>query len=412
MLINGVELSALGVQLHNRIITSNSIETTHDWLDGDVQPTFVRQQDKFKNIKLQFLITEKNEEDAFVIMSNLTMLLKKASIKFDDMTLQFDVALVGQTTQERLRNGSFIFTVNLESDYAKGAGEVYTTDTAATDAFNLTVMYYKDTNTLISSDTVTIRSIDFTNNDKVTFETLGIDINKYQPEYYNKGKLTNFSSGEISYEALRNLQVLFINYTPTVYSITVEYYLNDGLVYNLIDTVVVSFTKEKVDNSTVIGQLIDLNLNRPNGYAATTNFNDRLTFENLMAFNGTLSIYFDIIPDERTKEVKIHYLAERNGEMTSEYEQTLVVSEGRVVDGTKIGDLFNVNGYKPDKYYKDGVLDRIDGVNLNTLITFDTIESEYTIKYELIESPVYVEYYYGEYPSWNRHNTELYKFTC
>ena len=48
MLINGVELSALGVQLHNRIITSNSIETTHDWLDGDVQPTFVRQQDKFK----------------------------------------------------------------------------------------------------------------------------------------------------------------------------------------------------------------------------------------------------------------------------------------------------------------------------------------------------------------------------
>ena len=49
------------------------------------------------------------------------MLLKKASIKFDDMTLQFDVALVGQTTQERLRNGNFIFTVNLESDYAKGA---------------------------------------------------------------------------------------------------------------------------------------------------------------------------------------------------------------------------------------------------------------------------------------------------
>lgn len=410
MLINGVELSALGVQLHNRIITSNSIETTHDWLDGDVQPTFVRQQDKFKNIKLQFLITEKNEEDAFVIMSNLTMLLKKASIKFDDMTLQFDVALVGQTTQERLRNGNFIFTVNLESDYAKGAGEVYTTDTAATDAFNLTVMYYRDTNILISSDTVTIRSMDFTNNDNVTFETLGIDINKYQPEYYNKGKLTNFSSGEISYEALRNLQVLFINYTPTVYSKTVEYYLNDGLVYNLIDTIVVNFTKEKVDNSTVIGQLIDLNLNRPNGYAATTNFNSELTFENLMAFNGTLSVYFDIISDERTKEVKIHYLAERNGGMTSVYEQTLIVSEGRVVNGTKIGDLFNVNGYKPDKYYKDGVLDRIDGVNLNTLITFDTIESEYTIKYELIESPVYIEYYYGEYPSWNRHNTELYKF--
>ena len=409
MLINGVELSALGVQLYDRVISSNSIETTHEWLEGDVQPTFIRQQDKFKNIKLQFLITEKNEEDAFVIMSNLTMLLKKASIKFDDMTLQFDVALVGQTTQERLKNGNFIFTVNLESDYAKGAGEVYTTDTAATDAFNLTVMYYRDTNTLIHSDIVTIRSIDFTSNDNVTFETLGIDINKYQPDYYNQGKLTNFSTGEISYEALRNLQVLFINYAPTVYSKTVEYYLNDGLVYNLIDTVIINFTKEKIDNSTTIGQLINLNLNRPNGYSATTNFNDEITFDNLMKFNGTLSVYFDIIPNERTKEVKITYLAEKNGDFVTEKEQVVVVSEGRVVSGTVIGDLFNSNGFKPDKYYKDGVLDRAD-VTLNTLITFDAIDSEYTIKYELIESPVYVEYYYGEYPSWNRHRTELYKF--
>ena len=48
-------------------------------------------------------------------------------------------------------------------------------------------------------------------------------------------------------KCLKNLQVLFINYTPTVYSKTVEYYLNDGLVYNLIDTIVVNFT-----NFTVI----------------------------------------------------------------------------------------------------------------------------------------------------------------
>lgn len=411
MLINGVELSALGVQLYDRVISSNSIETTHEWLEGDVQPTFIRQQDKFKNIKLQFLITEKNEEDAFVIMSNLTMLLKKASIKFDDMTLQFDVALVGQTTQERLKNGNFIFTVNLESDYAKGAGEVYTTDTAATDAFNLTVMYYRDTNTLIHSDIVTIRSIDFTSNDNVTFETLGIDINKYQPDYYNQGKLTNFSSGEISYEALRNLQVLFINYAPTTYSKTVEYYLNDGLVYNLIDTVIINFTKEKVDRATTIGQLIDLNLNRPNGYAATTNFISELNFDNLMKFTGTLSVYFDIIPNEKTKEVKITYLAEKNGGFEIVQEQTVVVAEGRIVNGTKISDLFNSNGYKPDKYYKDGVLYREnDNITLATLVTFDTIENEYIIKYELIESPVYVEYYYGEYPSWSRHRTELYKF--
>ena len=61
MLINGVDLSSLGVQLYDRIITSNHIETTQDWLEGDIQPTYIRQQDRFKNITLQFLITETDE---------------------------------------------------------------------------------------------------------------------------------------------------------------------------------------------------------------------------------------------------------------------------------------------------------------------------------------------------------------
>jgi hypothetical protein len=36
MKINGIDLSALGVTLHDRIMTSNEIDTTHDWLDGDI----------------------------------------------------------------------------------------------------------------------------------------------------------------------------------------------------------------------------------------------------------------------------------------------------------------------------------------------------------------------------------------
>ena len=161
MLINGIQLSSLGASLYDRVLSSNDVETTQDWLDGDLQPTFVRQQDTFKNIVLKFLITEQNEEDAFVVMSNLSMLLKKATIIFDDMNLQFDVTMNGAAPQERLKNGNFIYTVNLKSDYAKGEAEVHTTDTAATDSFKLTVAYYKDTTNLIATEQVTIKASSF-----------------------------------------------------------------------------------------------------------------------------------------------------------------------------------------------------------------------------------------------------------
>ena len=70
-------------------------------------------------------------------------MLKKASIIFDDIDLIFDVTMRGPATQSRLKNGNFILTFNLRSDYAKGATEVYTTDSVATDYFKLKVLYYK-----------------------------------------------------------------------------------------------------------------------------------------------------------------------------------------------------------------------------------------------------------------------------
>ena len=162
MLINGVDLSSLGVQLYDRIITSNDIDTTQDWLDGDVQPTYIRQQDKFKNIKLKFLITETDENAAFMVMSRLAMLLRKATIKFDDLDLLFDVTLKGKTRQERLKNGNFILTVPLLSDYAKGATEVYTTDARATNNFTLSILYYMDGSTLLGTEKVLVKASQFT----------------------------------------------------------------------------------------------------------------------------------------------------------------------------------------------------------------------------------------------------------
>ena len=111
MLINNIDISSLGVILHDRVITSNKVETTEEWLDGDIQPTYIRQQDNFKTMKLKFLILSPNEEEAYLKISQLTRLLKKATLLFDDLDLFFDVSLINQEEPERLKNGNFTKTI-------------------------------------------------------------------------------------------------------------------------------------------------------------------------------------------------------------------------------------------------------------------------------------------------------------
>ena len=206
MLINGIELSSLGAELYDRVLYSNEIDTSQEWLDGDIQPTFIRQQDNFKNIKLEFLIISPDEDDAFQRISRLTALLKKATIKFDDLNFFFDVSITDVFEPQRLKNGNFIVGYNLTSGYAKGAREVYTTNANATNSFKLTLAYYRNGTELLSNETVTIRASSF-EKDNLTLGDIGVDVNKYQPEYYNPGIATNMGTMDLTYDNLLNLQI-------------------------------------------------------------------------------------------------------------------------------------------------------------------------------------------------------------
>lgn len=406
MLINGINLSSLGASLHDRVFSSNKIKTTQRWVDGSIEPTVIRQQDSFKNITLQFLVTEQNEENAFIVMSNITMLLKKAIIIFDDMpNLQFNVTISGETKQERLKNGNFLLTVKLKSDYAKGETEIHTTNTAATDSFNLTVVYYKDSTTLVANETVNIRASAF-DKDNITFADLGIDVNKYQEDYYNKGVVTNFSGVTMDYNNLRNLGILIINYAPTVYYKDVTYYLYNGNSYDEVETTSISFTYQQVSTITSIGQLVNLNKNRPNGYKATCKFELEPTFENITKFPTAIPVYYDIIENEKTKDVVITYSKEtKNGDVVIT-SQTIVVRESDIVDGTVISDVIGLNNNKPNNFYNNGYCIEVDD---NILLTFDTIADSYSVYYSLIESTIYIEYYKGTYPDWSRAYTDTLK---
>ena len=406
MLINGVDLSSLGVQLYNRVLTSNSIKTTRDWLEGDIQPTFIRQQEKFKTIQLQFLITEKNEDDAFLVMSKLTAMLKKATVVFDDIDLLFDMTITGPTQQKRLKNGNFILTVDLVSDYAKGQTEVYTTNQKATNYFKLRILYYQNGNVLISTDEVVIRSSDF---DLVnTWESLGINVNKYKPDYYNGGQVTNFSGREITYENLYALQTLIINYTPVVYSKEVEYFIKDqNDTLNSVQTATITFTKAQVDAARNLGELIDFNAYKPDGYFASTNFNEEFNFNNLLSFSP-LQIYFEKIENESSKNITITYNRQSaDGTYSVVGSNVVTVKQSDVVLGSRLKNFINLNRYKPETHYNNGYLKTDD---YEASITYADLKAAYDVYYDLTEYTVFVEYYYGVYPTWNRITTASYKF--
>ena len=403
MLINGIELSNLGIQLYDRVLYSNDIDTAQEWLDGDIQPTFIRQQDRFKTIKLEFLVMCSDEDEAFKRISRLTALLKKATIKFDDLSFTFDTNIVSVGEPDRLKNGNFIVPYILSSGYAKGQREIYTTNANMTNAFKLTVAYYKDSTTLLDLSTVTIRASMF-DDSNITFADLGIDVDKFLPEYYNNGVVTNLNGLDLTYENLQSLQVLNINYTPVSYNITVNYYLDNGEgMYNEILQRTVSFTQPQLGNFQTIGQLVDVQTYRPVGYKARVNFDKALTLENLLV-SSPISVFYDKVEVERSKNILVAYKIENdNGEYETFESLYVNVTEPSLFDGSVLSDIISIEGHRPNPvYYNSGY---IDNHIVDELITFDSLETSYSVIYTKATNTIYVEYYAGIYPDWYRLTT-------
>ena len=403
MLINGIELSNLGIELYDRILYSNDIETKQEWLDGDIQPTFIRQQDGFKTIKLDFLVLCQDEDEAFTRISKLTALLKKATIKFDDLSFTFDTNLIEAGEPTRLKNGNFIVSYMLSSGYAKGQREIYTTNANMTNAFKLTVAYYKDTTTLLDISTVTIRASMF-DKENITFSDLGIDVDKFLPEYYNSGIVTNINGLDLTYENLQSLQILNINYMPVSYNITVNYYLdnNDGM-YNEILVRTVSFTQPQLSRYQTIGQLVDVQTYRPAGYKAKVSYDKELTLENLLV-SSPISVFYDKIEVERSKNVLVAYKSENDEGEYETFETVYInVTETQLYDGSTLKDIISVEGYRPNPtYYNSGY---IENHTVDELITFDSLETAYSVIYTKATNTIYIEYYAGIYPDWYRLTT-------
>ena len=403
MLINGIELSTLGIELYNRVLYSNDIDTKQEWLDGDIQPTFIRQQDKFKTINLEFLVLEQNEDIAFKKFSRLTAALKQATIKFDDLDFTFDVNLVEAGEPTRLKNGNFIISYVLSSGYAKGQREVYTTNANMTNAFKLAISYYKNSTTLLDTIFVTIRASMF-DKEIVTLEDLGIDVNKYRPDYHETGIATNLAGIDLTYDNLQKLQVMVINYKPISYNITAQYFIESETgAYNQILETNIYFTQPQLENFQTIGQLLEVQKYRPDGYKIKVNYDKELNLENLLAFSP-ISVFYNKAEIIRDKNVIINYKIENDeGEFETINSTMINVSETSLYDGSLLSDIVKIEAHRPNpSYYNSGY---IDGHASNELITYDSLELGYSVIYTKAENVLFVEYYAGTYPNWHRLTT-------
>ena len=403
MLINGVNLNTFGVELYDRVLSTNSVTTRREWLDGDIQPTFIRQQDKFKTVTLSFLVLNVNEDEAFRRISRLTRALKRASVEFEDIHLIFDMMLVGKAEEKRLKNGNFIVTYNLISDYAKGEREIYTTNANATSSFKMTVLYYENSSTLLATDSITIRASQFLD-EQVSLSSIGINPNKYRPSYHNEGVPTNLVGNTFSYETLRDLQVLIINYEPTRYNLELQYFMDNGSgVYAPIASSTITFTNPQLQELRSIGELIDVRLFKPEGYKADILYQDSLTVSDLLSASP-IYVYYTKVDEPQVKSIVVEYQKEDdNGDFVRVDFATVVVDETGLVNGMTLSDIINIDAHRPNvSYYLSG---EIEDHELNELINFNSLEASYTIKYRLSENVIYVEYYAGTYPGWYRLTT-------
>lgn len=401
MLINGIDISSLGVKLYDRVLNSNDIDTVDDWLDGDIQPTNIRQQEKFRNIQLSFLVLGTNEQDAFYRITRLTKELKKATVVFDDIDLSFDVAILGSASTDRLKNGNFIVSYNLHSDYAKGNDrEIYTTNANFTNAFKLTVLYYQNSTQLIATDSITIRASSFAN-PNVSLKDIGIDVDKYQPDYYNHGIATNLNGLELTYANLQYINTLIVNYEPIAYNLTLNYMLGDDDNYfNEFLTETITFTYPQLQSIQTIGQLINPQKYKPEGYKATITFEGDLTIENILS-QSPMSVLYTKLINARTKNILVNYYYEGDeGNWISMTTGILNVKETQFYDGYTLNNLIDVSAYRPNQiHYNEGYIVEHNGTEL---IDYNTIEASYDVRYPRSTNIIFVEYYAGVFPGWYR----------
>lgn len=117
MLINGIDITAFKAMLLKKNIQTAEVTTYDDWLRNALNPLYMGKQEKYKQIKVQFLIQDIDNDSAINDISNIVKQLEACTIKFDDLSLYYDCLMVN-SSNEKIINGDYTLDVELKSGYA------------------------------------------------------------------------------------------------------------------------------------------------------------------------------------------------------------------------------------------------------------------------------------------------------
>ena len=143
MLVNNIDITNYKAELLDRAISTTVVHSITDWMDEATEGSLLRQAYDWRNIKLTFLVREIDEDQAYKRISALTEALKKCTLRFDDINLDFPCVLDGTTVPDRLQNGVFKVIFNLKNDWAWGEVVSFTYHVAPANAKQIHVNYIR-----------------------------------------------------------------------------------------------------------------------------------------------------------------------------------------------------------------------------------------------------------------------------
>jgi len=146
--------------------------------------------------------------------------------------------------------------------------------------------------------------------------------------------------------------------------------------------------------------LVDVAGYKPEGYKGVVGYEEPLTVENLL-LASPIGVFYDKIENELSKNIIVNYKIE-NDEGVFEETAALIVNlkESQFYDGLTLKDIISVSAYRPNNlYYKEGY---IEGHELTELITYNSVDTNYSVMYPKAINTIFIEYYAGVYPDWYR----------
>jgi hypothetical protein len=161
-------------------------------------------------------------------------------------------------------------------------------------------------------------------------------------------------------------------------------------------------------NDPSLAAVIDLNAARPEGYIfdEERSYTGAVTLGSLLA-NAPIHVYYKPVEAVRTKSIVIRYKQELASTFSTINTSIITIEEAQVGGGVRLGDLFDLNAYRPE-YYDNGIL---NGVSASSIFTFDEIQGEYNVLYMASQYSTQVRYYTDEVENENWIGSEQLKYT-